>query len=229
MLKDFHELLDELNIIPHDDRLYAQAFTHASYKNENPSEDIDDYDRLEFIGDGVLDLVIADFVYNKFKDKRSGELSKCRSSLVRGATLASFSRKMHFERYIRLSKGESKNPIASRILEDCFEAFIGAYYLDNSSSFDKVKSLVLSFFADALDNYEEYETFDYKSRFQEMVQSSSKAEIKYVTIKESGTAQAKRFEVAVTCDGVILGTGSGSSKKKAEQAAAKNALEKRVS
>ena len=214
MLKDFHELLDELNIIPHDDRLYAQAFTHASYKNENPSEDIDDYDRLEFIGDGVLDLVIADFVYNKFKDKRSGELSKCRSSLVRGATLASFSRKMHFERYIRLSKGESKNPIASRILEDCFEAFIGAYYLDNSSS---------------LDNYEEYETFDYKSRFQEMVQSSSKSEIKYVTIKESGTAQAKRFEVAVTCDGVILGTGSGSSKKKAEQAAAKNALEKRVS
>ena len=92
-----------------------------------------------------------------------------------------------------------------------------------------VKSLVLSFFADALDNYEEYETFDYKSRFQEMVQSSSKSEIKYVTIKESGTAQAKRFEVAVTCDGVILGTGSGSSKKKAEQAAAKNALEKRVS
>ena len=229
MVKDFHELLDELNIIPHDDRLYAQAFTHASYKNENPSEDIDDYDRLEFIGDGVLDLVIADFVYNKFKDKRSGELSKCRSSLVRGATLASFSSKMHFERYIRLSKGESKNPIASRILEDCFEAFIGAYYLDNSSSFDKVKSLVLSFFADALDNYEEYETFDYKSRFQEMVQSSSKSEIKYVTIKESGTAQAKRFEVAVTCDGVILGTGSGSSKKKAEQAAAKNALEKRVS
>ena len=229
MVKDFHELLDELNIIPHDDRLYAQAFTHASYKNENPSEDIDDYDRLEFIGDGVLDLVIADFVYNKFKDKRSGELSKCRSSLVRGATLASFSRKMHLERYIRLSKGESKNPIASRILEDCFEAFIGAYYLDNSSSFDKVKSLVLSFFADALDNYEEYETFDYKSRFQEMVQSSSKSEIKYVTIKESGTAQAKRFEVAVTCDGVILGTGSGSSKKKAEQAAAKNALEKRVS
>lgn len=227
-VRDFHELLDELNITAHDDSLYLQAFTHASYKNENADEGIDDYDRLEFIGDGVLDLIIAEFVYKKFRNMRSGELSKCRSSLVRGTTLASFAKKMHFERYIRLSKGESKNEIVPKILEDTFEAFIGAYYLDNSNNFDKVKELVRSFFSEAMENYEDYETFDYKSRFQELVQANTKSEIKYVILNEEGTAQEKRFEVAVTCAGVTLGVGTGSSKKKAEQQAAKNAIEKRV-
>ncbi len=228
MVKDFHILLKDLNIVVHNDSLYEQAFTHASFKNENHKSCIDDYDRLEFIGDGVLDLIIADFIFHRFPSKRSGELSKCRSSLVRGATLTSFAKKMHFEDYIKVSKGEAKNAVAAKILEDCFESFIGAFYLDNENDFIKVKGLVRSFFNDAIENYEDYETFDYKSRFQELIQAETKSEIKYVIINESGTAQDKLFEIAVTCDGVTLGLGSGSSKKKAEQAAAKNAIEKRV-
>jgi len=227
--QDFHILLKELNIYPKDDSLYEAAFTHASYRNENKSTCREDYDRLEFVGDGVLDLVIADFLYFRFPDMRSGELSKCRASLVRGVTLTSFSKRMHFENYIRVSKGEEKlGEMNPKLLEDCFESFIGAYYLDNHEDFDKTKKLVRSFFADAIEHYEEYEVFDYKSRLQEILQSNTCGDIVYSIVEESGTPQEKEFKVEISCNKVVLGVGSGSSKKKAEQNAAKNAIEKRV-
>lgn len=226
---DFHILLNGLGIHPKDESLYRAAFTHVSFKNENKEDKSDDYDRLEFIGDGVLDLTIADFIYHRFPEMRSGELSKCRASLVRGATLSAFAKKMHFEKYLRVSKGEEKTgEINIKLLEDCFEAFLGAFYMDNLMDFQKTKALVYSFFQDAIENYENYETFDYKSRLQEIVQADVKAEIIYVVLKESGSSQEKMFDVEVTCNGISLGTGSGSSKKKAEQEAAKNAIEKRV-
>ncbi len=227
--EDFHILLKELNIHPKNDLLYEAAFTHASYRNENKATCKVDYDRLEFVGDGVLDLVIADFLFFRFPDMRSGELSKCRASLVRGVTLTSFSKRMNFEKYIRVSKGEEKlGEMNPKLLEDCFESFIGAYYMDNHGDFEKTKTLVKSFFADAIEHYEEYEVFDYKSRLQEILQSNTSGDILYSIVEESGTPQEKEFKVQVLCNNIVLGVGVGSSKKKAEQKAAKNAIEKRV-
>ena len=227
--EDFHILLKELNIQAKNDMLYEAAFTHASYRNENKSTCKVDYDRLEFVGDAVLDLIIADLLYYRFPNMRSGELSKCRASLVRGVTLASFSKRMNFERYIRVSKGEEKlGEMNPKLLEDCFEAFIGAYYLDNHDNFEKTKTLVKSFFSDAIEHYEEYEVFDYKSRLQEMLQSNTSGDISYSIVEENGTPQEKEFKVEVKCNNIVLGVGVGSSKKKAEQNAAKNAIEKRV-
>jgi ribonuclease-3 len=227
--QDFHELLKELNISYKDERLYEAAFTHASYMNENKPACNVDYDRLEFIGDAVLDLVVADMIYQRFHDMDSGSLSKCRASLVRGAMEAEFAKKMGFDKYIRLSKGEEKSgPIKSNIMEDVFESFIGAYYLDNHDDFGKTRRLIASFFADPIENYEEYEDFDYKSKLQIILQAEVKGDIVYTTVNETGTSNDKIFQVAVSCNGVVLGTGEGSSKKRAEQLAAKNALEKKV-
>ena len=226
---DFHILLEELGIKATDDSLYETAFTHASYRNENQRTCLTDYDRLEFIGDAVLDLVIGDFIYHRFPEMNSGELSRCRSSLVMGATESKFSEKLEFGKYIRVSKGETMSgPIKPKILEDVFESFIGAYYLDNRSDFEKVRKFVCSFFADALENYKAYEEFDYKSKLQDLIQGEIKGDIVYVTTAERGNANEKEFDVQVTCNGIVLGTGTGSSKKRAEQQAAKNAMEKKV-
>jgi ribonuclease-3 len=226
---DFHELLKELNISYKDDSLYEKAFTHASFFNERGLEGYGDYDRLEFIGDAVLGLVVGELIYKKFGKMNSGDLSKCRASMVRGEMEASFSKKLNFDKYIKVSKGEEKSgPIKSKIMEDVFEAFIGAFYLDNSDDFNKTKRLISSFFAEPLNNFTAYENFDYKSKLQEVVQAEVKGDILYTTVKESGTSNDKVFEVEVSCNGVVLGTGEGTSKKRAEQEAAKNALEKKV-
>lgn len=229
MAKDIKLLLESLNIEYKNIELYKAAFTHVSYRNEHKSTCFSDYDRLEFIGDGVLDLLIADLVYHRYPEMHSGELSKCRSSLVMGTTLSSFATKLGFDEYVLLSKGEEKNEkINPKILEDIFEAFIGAYYLDNNNDFNKVKSFVFSFFTGIVDNYQKLEEFDYKSKLQETLQASGKGDISYVVVKEEGTAQNKHFEIEVRCSGLTLGLGKGSSKKKAEQDAAKNALDKKV-
>ena len=227
--KDFHELLKSLNINYKDDSLYEAAFTHASYYNENRDTCKADYDRLEFIGDAVLDLIVADLVYRRFPKMNSGDLSKCRASLVRGVTLSSFSNQIGIANYIRVSKGEEKSgPIKANIMEDCFEAFIGAYYLDNHENFELTWKLVNSFFADPIEHYEVYEIFDYKSKLQEILQADVKGDIVYSIVRETGSPNDKCFEVEVSCNGIVLGNGQGSSKKKAEQEAAKNAIEKRV-
>jgi len=227
--KDFHLLLDGLGIRYKDASLYEAAFTHASYRNENQKTCFMDYDRLEFIGDAVLDLIVGDFVYEKFPEMDSGGLSKCRASLVRGATEASFADKLSFGDYIRVSKGEEKsgkpNP---KILEDVFEAFIGAFYLDNHFDFEASKKLVKSFFADSIEHYEDFEEFDYKSKLQEIVQADVKTGISYHLVSETGGQQNKIFSVEVMCNGLVLGTGKGTSKKRAEQAAAKDAIDRKA-
>lgn len=208
--------------------LYEQAFTHSSYRNEHKDECLD-YERLEFIGDAVLDLLVGKFIFQKFPNMNSGELSKCRASLVRGKTLASFSKELGLDQFIRVSHGQEKTgEIPDKILEDVFEAFIGAFYLDNDKNFIKVEEFVKSFFIEPIENYLSYEEFDYKSRFQEFVQKDGTVKIEYVVLKESGSPQDKHFVIEVRVNGVALGKGVGSSKKKAEQMAAKEALERRV-
>lgn len=228
-MKDLKKFLEESGIEFHDISLYEMAFTHASYQHEHYGS-CKDYDRLEFVGDGVLDLIIAKLIYEACPTKNSGSLSKMRSSLVRGPALSKYARDFHFEKYIRISNGElrnSDNKIQDRILEDVFEAFIGAYYLDNG--YDKVYKMIEKIFMVDIDGYDENTIiFDYKSKLQEIVQGDCKGQVVYEVLLEEGNPQNKHFEIAAKIDEVVLGVGNGSSKKRAEQDAAKNALEKRV-
>lgn len=229
--KDVHQLLKELNITYTDFSLYEAAFTHVSFSNENKAKEpgLKDYDRLEFIGDAVLGLVVGDLIYSRFPKMNSGQLSKCRSSLVMGATETKFSLKMGFADYIRVSKGEEKSgPVKDKILEDVFEAFIGAYYLDHHDDFIKTREFVSSFFMNLADDYKQLESFDYKSKLQELLQVGGTATIDYRIADEHGDPNAKTFDVEVFFNGAKIGRGTGTSKKRAEQKAAEDALNNSV-
>jgi ribonuclease-3 len=158
-----------------------------------------------------------------------GGLSRCRASLVRGETETEFAKSMHFEEYIRRSRGEElSGSISSKILEDVFESFIGAYYLDNLPDYEKIKKFIYGFFRSPIEDYKEMETFDYKSKIQEIIQSDGKTAVQFPIVEETGEGQNKMFTAQVTSNGVVLGTGRGTSSKKAQQEAAKDALEKMV-
>lgn len=225
-MKEVKELLEKLKIKPLNIDLFESAFTHISYKNEHSNYPYSDYDRLEFMGDAVLGFVVARLLFDAHPNKDSGSLTKKRSSLVKGLALSSKAREMNFQNYIKMSGSVDVPHSIDRILEDVFEAFIGAYYLNFGD--EAVFKFIKKIFGEDIIKFNEAELMDYKSRLQIEIQKETTSQIQYVLTSESGTAQDKNFEMSCVLDGIILGMGSGSSKKKAEQDAARNALEKRV-
>lgn len=221
----FLEVLKKFDITPNDVSLFEHAFSHSSFVNEKRGNYVD-YERIEFIGDGVLDLIVADLVYKNHPKMDQGLMSKLRSALVRRESLANYARKFGFGEAILLGHGEKNNGGSNldKILEDVFESFIGAIYLDQG--FDKAYKIVKSIFEYDVIHYSLEEVTDYKSRLQEYVQADTRDSVTYRVIKEEGSSQDKLFTVEVLWDGNVWGRGSGSSKKKAEQNAAKDALSK---
>ena len=225
-MKSFLSILNNFRIIAKNKSIYEQAFTHSSYIHEHP--ECLDYERIEYVGDAVLDLIIADLVYKSYPNIDQGMMSKLRSQIVCGKSLANYARRYGFGECIRLGHGEimSGGRDSNKILEDVFEAFIGAYYLD--SSYENVYALVKDIMLEDILNFDLESVNDYKSKLQEDVQSDRRGTVTYKVINEIGNAQNKVFEVEVLYDGIVLGVGKGTSKKKAEQDAAHNALLKRV-
>lgn len=221
----FLDVLKKFNIVPNDVTLFEHAFSHSSFVNEIRGNHVD-YERIEFIGDGVLDLVVADLVYKNHPTMDQGLMSKLRSSLVKREALANYARKYGFGEAILLGNGEKINGGSNldKILEDVFESFIGAVYLDQG--FDRVYTLIKDIFINDVINYSLDELTDYKSRLQEYVQADTRDCVTYRVIKETGSSQDKNFVVEVGWEGNVWGVGSGQSKKKAEQNAAKDALSK---
>ncbi len=214
------ELLASQGVDPHDMALFTAAFTHASYSNEHRGSR--DYDRLEFLGDGVLDLVVGDLLYRAHPDYDSGKLSKYRSQIVEGHNLADLAVRMGFAPFVRFSEGEKKNAAYhGHIFEDVFESFIGAAYLDQGYAF------IYRYLAKAMAVYIAGSAFagvpDWKSKLQEEIQAEFKSGVEYELVASSGTAQDKTFVVVCKVDGVILGTGRGHNKKQAATEAAKEA------
>lgn len=221
----FYVVLERFNIKPNDVSLFKHAFSHSSFVNEIKGNH-NDYERIEFIGDGVLDLVVADLIFRKHKNLDQGIMSKLRSHLVRKESLANYARKYGLGEAILLGNGEKINGgnNLDKILEDVFEAFIGAIYLDQG--FDKVYGIIERIFSYDIEHFKIEEITDYKSRLQEYVQADTRETVTYRVVKETGSSQDKMFVVEVVLDGSVWGIGSGSSKKKAEQNAAKDALSK---
>lgn len=193
------------------------AFTHSSYSNENHCNN---YERLEFLGDAVLELVTSDYFYRETSYKE-GDMSKVRASFVCEKALATYAKNLGMDKYIRVGHGQEKN-VNDTIIADVFEAVIGAIYLDQG--FLIVKDYIDEIIIPYIKSNTNF-LGDYKSALQEMVQTNKKS-LEYVLIGESGPAHDKKFEVEVKIDGMIYGVGAGKSKKEAEQNAALDAIHK---
>ncbi|MEF2690382.1 MAG: ribonuclease III [Bacilli bacterium] len=215
------EILDKLNIVTNNISLYEIAFTHTSYCNENKSST--SYERLEFLGDKILDFIVSEYLY-KNVNLEEGAMTKLRASHVCEDALAEYALKEHFDEYLRLGKGEELTGGRQKkaILADSFEAFIGALYIDQGM--EKTKEFINNTVILSIKKNEEIFN-DYKSILQEMVQTDRKT-LEYVVIKETGPAHDKEFVVNVVVENIIYGSGSGKTKKEAEQNAAHDALKK---
>ena len=225
-MKSYLSLLNKFKIIAKNKQYYEEAFTHSSFVHEHP--EYRDYERMEFVGDGVLDLVVADLIYKNFSHLDQGIMTKLRASFVCGKSLSNYARIYGFGECIRLGHGEalSGGRNSSKILEDVFEAFLGAYYLD--AGFEPVYNLISDIMLEDIKNFDVNSVTDYKSKLQEEIQTDRRGTISYRVVLEKGSSQNKEFTVEVLYDSIILGRGVGTSKKKAEQEAARDALLKRV-
>ena len=215
------ELLNKFKIKPNDISLYETAFSHTSYSNENG---VKSYERLEFLGDAVLELLMSEFLYksNKYDE---GEMTKIRAHYVCETANYEYSIKLGLNEYLKLGKGEEENGGKYRkaIVSDIFESFLGALYLDQGLA--TTKKFFNDYIVPLIENHEIDFFDDYKSILQEFVQTDKKS-LEYKLISEEGPSHNKKFTVVVIIDGIVYGKGTSHSKKSAEQAAAKDALKK---
>lgn len=218
---DIKELLNKLQIKTENKELYETAFTHTSYANE---QKLESYERLEYLGDAILELVMSEYLYKNTK-YAEGEMTKLRSHYVCENALFEYSLKLKFNEYLKLGKGEEENggKFRKAIVADIFEAFIGALYLDKG--IDTVKEFINKNVIPFIENNELDFFSDYKSKLQEFVQTDKRC-LEYIVLNEEGPAHNKTFTVAVKIDDIIYGKGIAKSKKEAEQEAAKDALRK---
>jgi len=207
-------------------KLLQQALTHRSYINEHPQDKLTHNERLEFLGDAVLELIVTEYLYKTF-DSPEGELTSLRASLVNTESLSLLAQELDLNNYLFLSRGEAKSTGKARnvILADAFEALIGAIYLDQGVK--KVKEFIAQHLLTRLPKIIEQQLYkDPKSQFQEIAQAKLKITPSYQVLKEEGLAHAKKFTVGLFLNDKLISRGEGSSKFEAEVEAAKNGLTK---
>jgi ribonuclease-3 len=216
-----------LGLTFHDKTLLLRALTHRSYINENPNSPLEDNERLEFLGDAVLDFVTAEYLYHRFPEMDEGQLTSLRSALVRTETLARFAAEMGLDQFVYMGRGEEESGGRTRpaIMCGCYEALVGAFYLDHG--LDAIKALIIQVIKPMAQHIVQNETNkDAKSRLQELSQGHRQVTPTYRTISEQGPDHSKEFTVAAIVGGEIYGLGTGRSKQAAAQAAAQAALER---
>lgn len=213
-----NEFLDKHGIIPNNIKLYEVAMSHSSYANEH--KDKKNYERLEFLGDAVLELVVSEYLYKNY-EQDEGDMTKMRANYVCENANYEYMSKLGLTRFIRVGNGEVTD-IKKAIVADIFEAFIGAIYLDQG--YIKAKEFVLDVITPYIIN-KIYFFNDYKSILQEAVQTDRRSLV-YELVDERGPAHDKTFTIAVRIDDVVYGKGTAGSKKEACQLAAKATLEK---
>ncbi len=225
MQKNIRELADKLEVTFKADGHLEQAVVHRSYLNEHPDFPLAHNERLEFLGDAVLELVVTEYLYANYPNPE-GELTTWRSSLVNGDSLSELAQKLGVEPYLYLSRGEEKdaNSKARRyILANAMEAIIGAIYLD--FGWEVSKEFVTKHVLSQLEGILEKKTYeDPKSRFQEAAQSQLAITPSYKVLEESGPDHAKTFKIGVYLGKELIAEGEGSSKQEAQISAAQNAL-----
>ena len=221
-MANFLELQDKIGYEFKQEKLLRQALTHSSFANEKHLRKHSDNERLEVLGDAVLEIVSSDFLYKAYPDKSEGDLTKLRASLVCEPTLAICTREMELGKYLFLGKGENLTGGRNRnsILSDALEAVIGAIYLDGG--FEHAKTFIHKFILTDIEHKKLF--YDCKTSLQEVVQGHYEEELNYRLISEEGPDHDKRFSVEARIGERVIGTGIGHTKKAAEQEAAYQAL-----
>ncbi len=226
-MDNFSSLVDEIGYQFNDAKYLQKALTHRSFHNENPKKSVGHNERLEFLGDAVLDLVISEKIFTMFPDLEEGHLSKIRAGLVNESGLCRIAEKMQLGQYMRLGKGEEQTQGREkpRLLSSTLEALIGAIYLDGGMQ--PAKDFLLKYFDGEFnsDISQDSQLGDYKTQLQELTQKVHKKIPIYELISEDGPDHDKVFSVRVRLNGKELGMGKGKTKKLAEQVAASKALE----
>ena len=219
--------LEEKGIPYKNKELIKQACIHTSYLNEH-HEVKGDNERLEFMGDAVLQLYSTTVLFNKKPVLNEGEMTRFRSQLVREEALAKYSRQLHWNEFIMLGIGEEKSGGRNRdsILADMFEALLGAIYID--CGYQQVSKILEEVLLPQAISPDDSLVVDYKTKLQEYIQADTRNTVNYRVVRTSGPSNNPTFQVEVILDEIVLGVGEGHSKKKAEQAAAQNAFEKLV-
>lgn len=224
-MKDLSEFERTIGIEFTDKNILKQAFTHRSFLNEHRSLKSGHNERLEFLGDAVLELCITHFLYNEYPDKNEGDLTAIRSALVNATTCAKVAQDLDVNDYLLLSKGESKDTGRARsyILANALEAIIGAIYVDQG--YEKAEQFIIQYITPLTEEIvREGMWIDAKSKFQEKAQDIAGVTPSYKTLKESGPDHEKKFTVGVFLHEEMVAEGEGDSKQDAEQDAARNAL-----
>ena len=222
MKEALRELQGKIGYQFQNDALLKQALTHSSFSNERKINKLNNYERLEFLGDAVLELVSSEFLFSNYPEMSEGDLTKLRASLVCEPTLAGCTASIQLGGFIRLGKGEDQTGGRERksILSDALEALIGAIYLDGG--FTSAKEFILTYILTDIENKKLF--YDSKTILQEVVQADYEEQLNYELIAESGPDHDKSFTVAARIGEKVIGRGSGHTKKAAEQEAAYQAL-----
>lgn len=220
----FNQLQDRLSIHFRNDKLLKQAFTHSSYVNEHRRKSYEDNERLEFLGDAVLELTVSKYLFEKYPMMSEGELTKLRAAIVCESSLVVFANQLTFGEFVLLGKGEEMTGGRERpaMLADVFESFIGALYLD--SGLEPVVQFLRKVVFPRIDEGAFSHVMDFKSQLQELIQRDNGGTLQYKILQEKGPAHNREFVSTVLFNGETLGIGSGKSKKEAEQQAAERAL-----
>jgi ribonuclease III len=224
-MKDFSILEKKLGVDFKNKDLLMQAFAHRSYLNENPNFKFDHNERLEFLGDAVMELIVTEHLYKDYPEKSEGELTNWRAALVNAKMLTQVAEEIGFNDFLLLSKGEAKETGKARayILANTFEAFLGAMYMDKGycATDEFLKNVLLPRLEQVIKtgSYK-----DAKSKFQEESQEKEAITPSYKVMKESGPDHDKSFTVGVYLGEKLIAEGAGSSKQEAEESAAKNGL-----
>jgi ribonuclease-3 len=222
----FSELEKKINIFFKNKRLLAEALTHRSYLNEHLKWKYNHNERLEYLGDAVLELIISEYLFHKFPNYDEGKLTLLRAALVNYQNLSKIAKKLKLDKFLLLSKGEKKDVSKAKdvILANTIEALIGAIYLDDG--LETAKKFVEKFIAPTLNEILETKSYkDYKSKLQELIQEKLKITPTYKVLEESGPAHRKLFKIGVYFKDKLIAEGSGFSKQEAEMEAARKALE----
>lgn len=220
------KILEKLNIKPKNKTIYITALTHPSYINEH-ERNYGDLERLEFMGDAVLQLFVSHLIFKEYPKLKEGEMSLIRSRLVRSDSLCELAKNLNIGDYLILGHGEEKTGGRERknILADAFESLMGAIYIDqgHEKSFEIVKKIFLPLVKEIKID----DLLDYKTKLQEVVQADKRKTVEYREVSKSGTANNPTYVFEVVLDGeIVLAQGVGKSKKEAQQDAARKALEK---
>ena len=228
MEKDFKTFEQQVGVSFNDTALLRQAFTHRSYINEHRTEGGGHNERLEFLGDAVLELISTHFLYEKFPNQNEGELTAYRAALVNATTCAEVAQELGINDYLLLSRGEAKDTGRARgvLLANAFEALIGAIYIDQG--YDATQAFIAAHLFPKIDDIVKHRLWqDAKSALQEKSQENHGVTPHYAVVKETGPDHDKQFIVGVSIKDDLVAEGDGKSKQEAEQSAARSALDKK--